>query len=431
MVDNKHLKEYNLKNFLYNFIIIWNILIIFLLIWLNFFVHPWRVVNPKPVKKTKIISGQFKFIWQSKNEFQDIAADIFYIDFIKSNSDKIKDFLGISASGMLICLDGENGNKLFQVETAPCQTEFVMDANKILLGSTDGNINAYTVQGKKSWNTLLESSINHLNNNVVLGTTNIYLLDRKGKVNNKFHFIKNHFIGRLVQAHFNDDTKADYIISERNYLRCLDGATLNQLWQREIPFIYSGHPNVIFDKNNDLFILLPLYSGNIKVLNKHGVDVFNIEINENLINQPVVFKNKHYMFVQKSLNNNIYVFDFEKRRNLWSLDFTENINDIKAVDYNYDNVNELFVLTELGKVYILNSENGKMIDYYHILENKEEKAVSSLGLAEVDNDNNLEFSFATDKGNVYLYKYVLFNKKFIFKKYIRYFKSKWKSLKKN
>lgn len=428
MVDNKKLKDYNLKTFLYNFFITWNFLIIILLIWLNFYITPKQIIKPKKIKETPQMKGQFKFLWQSRREFQDIDNDIFYIDCIESNNDKILDFITISQSGYLTVLDGENGHILFKKNVGPIKAMFMFNRENIITGNMNGKLSAISVGGKLLWEMNINEKIFDICLKAVQTEQAFHLMNFKTKrIEKSFRYIKNDILGQTIYGKFNADDKPDYLIYEKKYIRCLDGITLKQLWEKEIPYIFSGKKNIIYDKNKDLFILLPLYNGIIKVINKYGADVFEIKLKENLISQPYVFKNKNYIFIQQTINNNLYAFDFEKRKNIWSLDFTEKIIDVRSMDINYDNINEIFVLTERGKIYILNSKNGKILDYYSSLPaSGDEKVVSNLVISDIDNDNNYELGFSTDKANVYIYKYVLFNKKFVFKKFFKTLKSKWK-----
>ncbi|MBU1078127.1 MAG: PQQ-like beta-propeller repeat protein, partial [Spirochaetes bacterium] len=253
---------------------------------------------------------------------------------------------------------------------------------------------------------------------------------KDGNSKNTFRYIKNNIIGDIISGKFNDDDIPDFLISEKNHLRCLDGITLKQLWEKEIPFLSTGVKNILYDRKGDIYIVLPLYNGKVKVLNKYGADVFELKLNENLVHKPVVFKNKNYLFIQRTINNNIYAFEFEKRKNIWSVDFSEKIVDVKARDLNFDDVHEIFVLTSNGMVYILNSETGKMIDSHALIKGPvTERVVSALGLDDIDNDNNIEISFATDQAGFFVYKYILFHKKFILKKYLQILKKKWKLIK--
>ncbi|MDD5067007.1 MAG: hypothetical protein PHF84_08160, partial [bacterium] len=158
-----------------------------------------------------------------------------------------------------------------------------------------------------------------------------------------------------------------------------------------------------------------------KIFNRNGVDVFQIKLNENLVSQPLVCKsrNKQPFFLQATIENNIYAFDFRKRRNIWALRMEDRIMEMKEEETDYDGNSEIFVLTRNGKLYILDSRNGAMLTLFDLLHDPEEKVVSNLSLSDMDQDDNLELILATDKGNMYKYKLMVLNKKFILKNLFR------------
>ena len=471
-----------------------------------------KIKYPRKIEKIQV-SGQHKLFWQSKQEFQNIDPDIFYIDVIKSNNDKIYDFITISKTGHLTAFNGENGHLLFNIDTGPSGTGFTIADNNIILGTTNGKISAYTKSGKKSWENQIadlsryrilkkkpgdiskNNEVKQTNSTKSKGLKNKKLKNQKeksssaksssaksniktntkatntfeikspllmlkekllrhqiigkipdihldfiqtkhalfsinlssGKVRKSFKSFNSELIGMLAYGDFNNDYINDYLVCETNSIHCLDGRTLKELWQTDALNIISGNKNVILNKNKEIFIILPYFNGVIRILNQHGTDVFEIKLNEYLIHAPLVFKNKYFMFLQQTMQNNIYAFNFEKRKNIWSINVPDNIKDVRNIDIDYDNINEILLLTETGKIYIINSENGSVLDSFICIENQGlEKVTSNLAVFDIDNDNNYEFCFATDKGNVYVYKYALYNKKFILKKIIKSIISKWK-----
>ncbi|MBU1076005.1 MAG: hypothetical protein KKH98_01845, partial [Spirochaetes bacterium] len=151
MSDNKQLKEYNLKFFLYNFFIVWNVLVIILLIWLNFHIGNIRIKKPKKVNQIPKMAGQFKLLWQSKSAFQNIDKDLYYIDHIKANNDRINDFIALSHSGHITAFDGENGNILFNIDIGSSISKFGLVQGKILAGNTNGRLICLSSAGKELW----------------------------------------------------------------------------------------------------------------------------------------------------------------------------------------------------------------------------------------------------------------------------------------
>ncbi len=480
MPDNIKLKQFNLKFFLYHFFIIWNLLIIILLVLLTFYLDNKKVIKPEKIKKDIQVSGQFKLFWQSKKEFQNIDPDIYYIDIIKSNNDDLYDFITLSKKGHITVFDGENGHILFNKKTGDSESRFSVPGPHIIIGNTDGKIHSLSKSGKQLWtiqldkalklktilslsniitkksNTSAKSNISteksniktyNLTNmikawkkpgknriagkiqdifrNIIQTVQGVYSVNpSSGKINNSFKHFNTRLSGQISYGKFNDDDIDDYLVCGTNSIHCLDGGTLKQLWQRKIPYVFSGNKSIIFNKKKDMFVLIPLFNGEIKILNKHGTDVSEIKINENLVDPPLVIKNKYFIFIQLTLENNLYAFDFERRKNIWSISMSEKIIDLRNADIDYDNIDELFILLETGKIYIINSESGKALDFSSCLENTAaEKVTSNLAVVDIDNDNNYEFCFATDKGNIYVYKYHLYNKKFILKKI---FKNLWK-----
>ena len=514
MPDNIKLEQYNLKSFLYNFFIIWNLLIIVLLILLTYYFNSKRIISPRRIRKDLQLSGQYKLHWQSKKEFQNIDADIFYIDVIKSNNDKIYDFVTLSRTGHLTVFDGQYGHILFTVNTGPSRTRLTIVNDTIIMGNTNGKVFAFTRTGRRLWenqiadlsrrgvskkeffndpesiqeeitnpkatnlvktenkkiknqrNDTSEKKIALKKSNIVANTIAIdtgpvqapflklneklwknritgKILDihldsiqtryalfsidlSSGKITKSFKSFNSELTGLLAYGEFNNDCIDDFLVCETNSIHCLDGQTLKELWQRSVLDITSGNKNVIVNHKKEIFIILPCFNGIIKILNRYGIDVFEIKLNENLLHPPLVFKNKYFMFLQQTTQNNLYAFNFEKRKNIWSISVPYNIKDVMNIDLDYDNINELLILTETGKIYIINSENGNVIDSFRCIENAEdEKATSNLAVFDIDNDNNFEICFTTDKGNVYVYKYILYNKRFILRKIIKSIKSIW------
>jgi len=474
MPDNIKLKQYNLKSFLYNFFIIWNLLIIILLLLLTYYFNSKKIIAPTVMKKQLKVSGQHKLVWQSKKEFQDIDTDIFYIDTARINNDTIYDYIAISRTGHLIAFEGKYGHIIFIVDTGIAASRFSIVNNKIITGNTNGKIIAFNKEGKKIWeNQIMNLSrikvsekkpeTNQKATNISAQTTKtknqsihsnirskilvpwvpgkiidihldviqtkyaLYSINpTTGKVLKNFSAFPSPLHGLLAYEDFNNDSVDDYLVCQTNSIHCLDGRTLKEIWQRRIPGIISGNKSPILNNKNELFIILPCLNGIVKILNPHAVDIYEINLNEFLIHPPLVFKNKNFIFLQPTLQNNIYAFNFDKRKNIWSINIPETIRDLKNADLNYDSINEIIILTETGKIYIINSENGYILDSFKCLESGSiEKITSNLTISDIDNDNNFELSFATDKGNMYVYKYVLFNKGFLFKKLFKSIASLW------
>ena len=77
------------------------------------------------------------------------------------------------------------------------------------------------------------------------------------------------------------------------------------IWQKKGLGPLPGSKSVIHNKKEDLFILLPCLDGQLRILNKNGISVFEIDLKEPLRTEPIVFRNEHYLFVQPTLRNNL------------------------------------------------------------------------------------------------------------------------------
>lgn len=421
MVDNLNLKQYRQKSFLYNFFIIWNILIIILLVLLHFYLNNIKIKKSQAITNIKKEEAQLKLVWTSKNQFQPMENDIFYFDKIKASNKKTYDLIGISHHGNIYIFDGNSGSLLVQMNIDSNSSRCYINNNNIFAGNNKGEFFVFSPYGKLLKKTNLhKGKILDINKDIVLTEKSINLINNNSfEVYNSFTNFKNSPLGKIHLEKLDNDTE-DILIAETNHLHCFNGMFLKELWDKVISSNYSGLLNTIFDKNNDKFIIVPLSNGTIKILTKSGADVFQINLNTYLNTMPLVVYNKDSMFLQTTESNSIYAFDFYKRKSIWTFHCDEKIIDIKNIDINLNDNNEIFVLTESGHLYILNSNNGSIINSAALFSNKNEKVSSQMLLNDIYFDNNVEITFATDQGNVYLFKYIILNNNLNFKNILKY-----------
>jgi len=427
MIKKIDLNKQGLKAFFYNFFIIWNLLIIILLIFLNIYFSSDKIKKVDAKKEIPQEWGQFKIKWKSNSKYQRIGTKVFSIATEAMNSDKIRDIVTLSLDGILASLNGKNGYTLFKVNLpiSPCTHIKIIPKpfRRILIGSTNGNIICISSSGKKIWELKGVSkvfSIGVARKNKEFNILANFSVDLrfinllKGKFEQYINSFKNPLFSEILTYDFNNDKNDDAIVGDTESIYCIDGLTGNILWRKKLKYLYAGKFSIITDNNSDIFLLVPLYNGKIIVLNKSGIDVWEYEINERLVNAPVVFKNKknQYCFVQSTIQGSIICFNFEKRKKLWVREALSSSSvKMGMCDFNYDDVPEIVTIDKYGKLSIIRSDNGNIIDTLSVLENPQfENIISNIVIDDIDNDGNFEIVIASDKGNVYVYTYVVVTK---------------------
>lgn len=427
MIKKIDLNKQSLKSFLYNFFIVWNLLVIILLIFLNIYISLSKTEKIIAKKEIPQEWGQFKLKWQSYSKYQNIGKNLFSIAISDLNSDKINDVIVLSSDGLLSALNGKNGYTLFRLNLPPSITHLKIVENeypKIIVGSTNARVFCISYTGKELWKIKTPAKIiaigvskKKIGFNITAGSLKgVLFIDLlKGKITHYNTSFSSRLFSEIVTYDFNNDKNDDVIVGDTQSIYCIDGITGNILWQRKVDYLYAGRFSLINDANNDLYLVLPLYNGKILILNRAGAEVWETDINERLVDAPIAFKNnkRQSCFVQSTAQGTIVCFNFDKRKKLWTRRVSTN-SAVKMgmVDLNYDGVPELITVDRYGKLNIIRSDNGNIIDILSILENtREENIVSNIVIDDIDNDGNFEIAVASNKGNLYVYTYIMFKKR--------------------
>lgn len=441
MIKKIDLNKQSLKAFLYNFFVVWNLLVIILLIFLNIYVSSYKSKKIIPGKEIPQEWGQFKLKWKSYNKYQDIGKNLFSIAIADLNKDKINDIIVLSSDGVLSALNGKNGYTLFKLNLSPSTTHLKLVAGefpKIIVGSTNARVLCISHTGKELWKIkapakIIATGVSKKQNgfNIIAGfLEGVAFIDLlKGKIKHYNTSFGSRLFSEIITYDFNNDKTDDTIVGDTQSIYCIDGITGNILWQRKVDYLYAGRFSLINDENNDLYLIVPLYNGKILILNRAGAEVWGTDINERLVDAPITFKNKKEQacFVQSTVQGTIICFNFEKREKLWvRAGNTNSAVKMGMVDLNYDDVPELITVDKYGKLNIIRSDNGNTIDTLSILENtQDENIVSNIVIDDINNDGNFEIAVASNNGNVYVYTYIMFKKR-KFWKLILNKKSRWR-----
>ncbi len=439
MIKKVDLNKLGLKSFLYNFFIVWNLLLIVLLIFLNIYLPSLKTEKKNKEDKVPKEWGQFKLNWKSDYKYQDIGKNISSIAFADVNEDKVRDIILLSSDGMLSALNGKNGYSIFKVKFSKIVSVFnLINDNifRIILGTDDGKILLISTRGKVVWevntgNKSITSGFYYANKklNVVAVFKNaVALFDgRTGKILGANDRFGNSLLPTLLTYDFNKDGIDDFIVGDITDIFCVDGKTSNILWSRKFSYIWSGKCSLLMN-GYDTYLVVPFYNGKVKILNQAGKDVWEFETDERVVSSPVVMKDKqkHTIIIQSTLAGKLVCADFSKRKIIWQKGaLTNSPVKIGLSDFNYDNVPELVVSDKFGHISILKVDSGKLIDSLTIFENKTDEYIeSNIIIDDIDNDGDLEIGLASNSGSVYIYTYKILKKRkfldFLFKKVYRW-----------
>lgn len=414
-------QNHHLKSFLYCFFIIWNFFIIILLVLLNLYILPFHLVRPERTAARQEARLQIKPEWESISQFQNMDTNVFFLATLEKGRDKTGNAVCLSREGNIFILDGKNGKILSRISMGTSSSRVSVLGDRILAGNRSGKLRLFHSSGALLRELVLTNApVLDILGNAVMNRTGLYLVDPSElKIRAQFTSFSNELAGTLLAGRLNGDKTDDYIVCEKNYLHCFDGLVLKELWQKSVPFIHAGRAALIRDKENDPYILLPLYSGVIRIFNRNGIDVHGIKIGENLVSAPLVLSGKKSVFVQPTLENNLYAFDFIRKKNIWSLRLEERIADLAEADTDQDGTGEVFALTETGRLYVIDSRDGTVLLDPELLQSGQGKVSSSLLVRPGRAGGNWELLFSTDRGNVYKYSCFALNKKWKLKNLLK------------
>ncbi|MBN1899396.1 MAG: PQQ-binding-like beta-propeller repeat protein [Spirochaetes bacterium] len=438
MLKKTDLNKQGLKDFLYHFFIIWNLLIIALLIILHFNIRILRFEKVKIKPKSLDQWGKFQLFWKSDKDRQDIGSFIYSLGIVDLNHDKIKDIIALSSSGTISGLNGKNGISYFAIEQIPPVWHVKIVPGKspcILLLDARSNIKCLSDKGKQLWKIhgageMVSFSLAARKDKGFIMPVNftkgLLFADTSGKILFQNASFNHPLFTEVVTYDFNNDNNDDILVGDTRSVYCLDGVTGNILWYKNVHYLYPGKFSIINGKDDEVYILVPLYNGNLVVLNKAGVDVWKLDLGENLVDAPVVYRNKddEYCFVQSTKSGRMAAFNFSSRDKIWTKDSESSPVKLAVCDFNFDDAPEVVSISQNGLVKIINGSDGHTIDSWQALEHDQENIVSNLVIDDMDNDGNFEITFASDRGNVYVYSYKVFKKFNIWKLFLGK-KGKW------
>ncbi len=394
------LKNDNLKYFLYKFFIVWNAFVILLLIFINL------EIKPVKLKHTQEEFGQIKLIWKNRpqNDFKDVQK----IEFLDN-----KYLLSFNKDN-IIAYRINNGNVFFNMTADTNIIGFQTLNNKFVVVKKDGELffydrflNKYN-ENKLTLNGLVSIAGRFYSDLLLYDADKLYLIGKKA---NMIIDVARSIVSVNYNTDFNNDKINDILAGSTNSVVCIDGKTGKFLWDRNTGIITNIILNS-FSSKKDRYIIIK-NNREITVLNKFGLKIGVLKLDAEVkFIKPVSFLKKEYLIAVDN-DDAFYLYSMPEFKREWKKFISlKDIIYVKVIDFNYDSINEFFIVSKNGECNIRTIKLS-LLDEFSLFGENGIYITSNILFGDTDNDADYEIAVGGNKGVICLFKYVPRKKNFI------------------